>query len=110
MASDTTTNLAVVDRLENLLKARATQRLATGHVVLVMSAVSLIDTTGLYALTEINRSLRAQAIKLHLTEVKGPVMDRLQQSELLGKELSGQVFLSTVQAFRCLAEEAPRAG
>jgi len=101
---------AVVDRLENLLKARATQRLATGHVVLVMSAVSLIDTTGLYALTEINRSLRAQAIKLHLTEVKGPVMDRLQQSELLGKELSGQVFLSTVQAFRCLAEEAPRAG
>ena len=101
---------AVVDRLENLLKARATQRLATGHVVLVMSAVSLIDTTGLYALTEINRSLRAQAIKLHLTEVKGPVMDRLQQSELLGKELSGQVFLSTVQAFRCLAEQAPRAG
>ncbi len=37
-------------------------------------------------------------------------MDRLQQSELLGKELSGQVFLSTVQAFRCLAEQAPRAG
>jgi len=101
---------AVVDRLENLLKARATQRLATGHVVLVMSAVSLIDTTGLYALTEINRSLRAQAIKLHLTEVKGPVMDRLQQSELLGKELSGQVFLSTVQAFRCLAEQVSRAG
>jgi len=101
---------AVVDRLENLLKARAMQGLATCHVVLVMSAVSLIDTTGLYALTEINRSLRAQAIKLHLTEVKGPVMDRLQQSELLGKELSGQVFLSTVQAFRCLAEQVSRAG
>ncbi|MBL8424064.1 MAG: STAS domain-containing protein [Candidatus Accumulibacter phosphatis] len=100
---------AVVDHLENLLKARATQGLATCHVVLVMSAVSLIDTTGLYALTEINRSLRVQAIKLHLTEVKGPVMDRLQQSELLGKELSGQVFLSTVQAFRCLAEEASQA-
>ena len=101
---------AVVDRLENLLKARAMQGLATCHVVLVMSAVSLIDTTGLYALTEINRSLRAQGIKLHLTEVKGPVMDRLQQSELLGKELSGQVFLSTVQAFRRLAEQVSRAG
>ena len=101
---------AVVDRLENLLKARAMQGLATCHVVLVMSAVSLIDTTGLYALTEINRSLRAQGIKLHLTEVKGPVMDRLQQSELLGKELSGQVFLSTVQAFRSLAEQVSRAG
>ena len=101
---------AVVDRLENLLKARAMQGLATCHVVLVMSAVSLIDTTGLYALTEINRSLRAQGIKLHLTEVKGPVMDRLQQSELLGQELSGQVFLSTVQAFRSLAEQVSRAG
>lgn len=97
---------AVVDRLENLLKARATQGLVTCHVVLVMSAVSLIDTTGLYALTEINRSLRAQGIKLHLTEVKGPVMDRLQQSELLATELSGQVFLSTAQAFRRLADEA----
>ena len=97
---------AVVDRLENLLKARATQGLVTGHVLLVMSAVSLIDTTGLYALTEINRSLRAQGIKLHLSEVKGPVMDRLQQSELLGKELSGQVFLSTAQAFCRLADEA----
>lgn len=101
---------AVVDRLENLLKARAAQGRATCHVLLVMSAVSLIDTTGLYALTEINRSLRAQGIKLHLSEVKGPVMDRLQQSELLGKELSGQVFLSTAQAFRSLAEEASPAG
>ncbi|KFB68748.1 sulfate permease [Candidatus Accumulibacter vicinus] len=101
---------AVVDRLENLLKARAAQGRVTGHVLLVMSAVSLIDTTGLYALTEINRSLQAQGIKLHLSEVKGPVMDRLQQSELLGKELSGQVFLSTAQAFRSLAEEASPAG
>ena len=97
---------AILGRVELELASRP----ATRHVVLVMSAVSLIDTTGLYALTEINRSLRAQAIKLHLTEVKGPVMDRLQQSELLGKELSGQVFLSTVQAFRCLAEQASRAG
>ena len=66
---------AVTDHLENLLKARAAEGLATHHVVLVMSAVSLIDTTGLYALTEINRSLEAQRVKLHLTEVKGPVMD-----------------------------------
>ncbi|WP_353857221.1 SulP family inorganic anion transporter [Accumulibacter sp.] len=101
---------AVVDRLESLLKARATQGRVTCHVVLVMSAVSLIDTTGLYALTEISRSLRAQGTKLHLTEVKGPVMDRLQQSDFLGKELSGQVFLSTAQAFRHLAAEASQAG
>ncbi|SBT06101.1 Sulfate transporter [Candidatus Accumulibacter aalborgensis] len=97
---------AVTDHLENLLKARAAEGLATHHVVLVMSAVSLIDTTGLYALTEINRSLEAQRVKLHLTEVKGPVMDRLQRSELLSRQLSGQVFLSTAQAFRSLGEGA----
>ena len=97
-------NVGVVfDHLESLLKARAAQGLHTRHVVLVMSAVSLIDTTGLYALIEINRSLQAQRIKLHLSEVKGPVMDRLQQSDLVG-QLGGQVFLSTAQAFRSLGE------
>ncbi|MER2623364.1 MAG: sulfate permease [Accumulibacter sp.] len=97
-------NVGVVfDHLESLLKARAAEGLRTRHVVLVMSAVSLIDTTGLYALIEINRSLQAQRIKLHLSEVKGPVMDRLQQSDLLG-QLGGQVFLSTAQAFRRLGE------
>ncbi len=97
-------NVGVVfDHLESLLKARAAEGLRTRHVVLVMSAVSLIDTTGLYALIEINRSLQVQRIKLHLSEVKGPVMDRLQQSDLLG-QLGGQVFLSTAQAFRSLGE------
>jgi SulP family sulfate permease len=97
-------NVGVVfDHLESLLKARAAEGLRTRHVVLVMSAVSLIDTTGLYALIEINRSLQVQRIKLHLSEVKGPVMDRLQQSDLLG-QLGGQVFLSTAQAFRRLGE------
>ena len=74
-----------------------------------MSAVSSIDTTGLYLLNEINRSLLGQSIKLHLSEVKGPVMDRLQQSDLVKQQLSGQVFLSTVDAFRCLSDEDSRA-
>ncbi|WP_300319008.1 sulfate permease [Accumulibacter sp.] len=97
---------AVVDHLDGLLKARAADGLTTRHVVVVMSAISLIDTTGLYALTEINRSLQSEGIKLHLAEVKGPVMDRLQRSDLLGGQLGGQVFLSTADAFRALQGEA----
>ena len=97
---------AVVDHLEKLLKARTANGLATHHVVLVMSAVSIIDTSGLYALQEINRKLQGQRIRLHLSEVKGPVMDRLQKSELLARQLSGQVFLSTAQAFRSLGPPA----
>ena len=95
---------AVVDHLDRLLKARSAEGLATRHVVLVMSAVSLVDTSGLYALQEINRTLQERQIKLHLSEVKGPVMDRLQYSDLLSRQLSGQVFLSTAQAFHSLAE------
>ncbi|MER2622471.1 MAG: SulP family inorganic anion transporter [Accumulibacter sp.] len=99
---------AVVTHLDTLLKTRALSGLTTRHLVLVMSAVSLIDTTGLYALQEINRKLQAQGIVLHLAEVKVPVMDRLQHSKLLQSELSGQVFLSAAQAFRSLGEADSR--
>ena len=44
---------------------------------------------------------------LHLAEVKGPVMDRLKESDLLGK-LNGQVFLSAAIAWDQLAATPPR--
>ena len=77
----------------------------TRHLVLVMSAINLIDTTGLYALAELNQSLAARGIKLHLAEVKGPLMDKLKHSDLLLKPLSGQVFISAVSAFDQLSQE-----
>jgi len=39
---------------------------------------------------------------LHLSEVKGPVMDRLNRTDFVA-ELSGRVFLSQNRAFRELA-------
>jgi SulP family sulfate permease len=77
----------------------------TAHVVLVLSAVNLIDTSALYSLAELNRTLLSRSIKLHLAEVKGPLMDRLQQSDLLLKPLSGQVFLSAAVALDSLCAE-----
>jgi SulP family sulfate permease len=74
----------------------------TAHVVLVLSAVNLIDTSALYSLAELNRNLLSRSIKLHLAEVKGPLMDRLQRSDLLLKPLSGQVFLSAAVALESL--------
>jgi len=38
-------------------------------------------------------------IKLHMTEVKGPVMDRLKRSHFLD-ELTGKVYLSQYDAIR----------
>jgi SulP family sulfate permease len=77
----------------------------TKHVVLVLSAVNLIDTSALYILAELNRHLFKHSIKLHLAEVQGPVMDRLRTSDLLLKQLSGQVFLSAAVAFDILSAQ-----
>ena len=89
---------AVNERIEDELAARP----GTRHLVLVLSAVNSIDTSALFALGELNAMLAARAVKLHLAEVKGPVMDRLKHSELLGA-LGGKLFLSTAMAWDELA-------
>jgi SulP family sulfate permease len=48
--------------------------------------------------------LRESDICLHLSEVKGPVMDRLEKSDFL-KHLSGQVFLTNYRAVQHLSPE-----
>ena len=75
-------------------------------VVLMCSAVNEIDMSALESLEEINRRLRDLGITLHLSEVKGPVMDRLERSHFL-QELTGRVFLSQYDAFRALATPSP---
>jgi SulP family sulfate permease len=72
------------------------------HVVLMCSAVNDIDASALESLEAINHRLADAGVQLHLSEVKGPVMDRLQRSDLLGS-LSGQVYLSQFDAFRDLS-------
>jgi len=80
---------AVQERIEDELRSHPTAR----NLVLVMTAVSSIDTSALFALSELNASLARRGIGFHLAEVKGPVMDRLRQSDLL-QTLNGEVFLS----------------
>ncbi|GHB10090.1 SulP family inorganic anion transporter [Salinicola rhizosphaerae] len=68
------------------------------HMVLICSAVNLIDASALESLEAINARLKDSAIELHLAEVKGPVMDRLRKSDLLD-HLGGEVYLSTYAAW-----------
>ena len=86
------------ERVEDELAAHP----GTRDLVLVLSAVNEVDTAALFALTELNANLAARGIVLHLAEVKGPVMDRLKQSDLLAR-LNGQVFLSTAMAWDALS-------
>jgi SulP family sulfate permease len=77
------------------------------NVILMCSAVNVIDASALESLEAINARLRDAGVTFHLSEVKGPVMDNLQRSAFLN-ELSGQVFLSQYQAMETLAPETIR--
>ena len=80
----------------------------TREVLLILSAVNHIDSTGLDMLSELTEGLKERDIGLHLAEVKGPVMDQLQHTDWIGK-LVGQVFPSTDIAFNTLSKVANRA-
>jgi SulP family sulfate permease len=74
------------------------------HVVLQCSAVNAIDASALESLEAIDQRLKDAGIVLHLSEVKGPVMDRLHGTHFL-KDLRGQVFLTHFQAIQALTPE-----
>jgi SulP family sulfate permease len=76
------------------------------HVVLMCSAVNEIDMSALESLEEINQRLDDLDITLHLTEVKGPVMDRLKRSHFLDA-LTGEVFLAQYDAVVKLTKPQP---
>ena len=74
-------------------------------VVLMCSAVNDIDASALESLVALNLRLKDAGVGLHLSEVKGPVMDRLKRSSF-GDALNGRIFLSQYEAFRALAPAA----
>lgn len=67
------------------------------HVILMCSAVNSIDMSALESLEAINERLKVGGAAFHLSEVKGPVMDRLNGSGFL-QNLTGRIFLSQHQA------------
>lgn len=87
--------------LEDYLADRVTPDCALRHVVLMCSAVNDIDLSALESLEAIAHRLRTMGIALHLSEVKGPVMDRLRATDFLA-HLSGRVFLSQHDAWQAL--------
>lgn len=95
---------AVGARIEDLVTAE------TRELVLDMSAVNSLDFSALAALGELSRSLAARGVRLHLSAIKGPVMDRLRRASL-EREIAGELFETTGQAYRrlCGGEREPLA-
>jgi sulfate permease, SulP family len=90
--------------LEEYVLERVAEHPQLRHVILMCSAVNEIDASGLESLEAINHRLADGGLFLHLSEVKGPVMDRLQRTHFLD-DLNGRVFLSQDRAFSDLAND-----
>jgi SulP family sulfate permease len=93
--------------LEDVVAAHAAANPGLSDVVLMCSAVNSIDMSALESLEAIQHRLSDTGVRLHLSEVKGPVMDRLAGTEFLA-HLSGRVHLSQHQAMTAIAHD--RAG
>jgi SulP family sulfate permease len=93
--------------LEDLVQNRVSEGTAIRDVVLMFSAVNEVDFSALESLETINARLRDMGVGLHLSEVKGPVMDRLQRSHFID-DLNGRVFLSQYHAWIALSGQADK--
>lgn len=87
--------------LEGRIAALVNRHPHIRHLVLMCSGVNLIDASALDSLEVINQRLASSGIQLHLSEVKGPVMDRLERSTFF-KDFRGQVFISQFDALSSL--------
>ena len=74
------------------------------HFVLICSAVNDIDASAIESLDALNLRLETMKVTFHLSEVKGPIMDRLRRANFI-KRLTGKVFLSQFQAVSALDPE-----
>jgi sulfate permease, SulP family len=87
--------------IEDLVNEAVAANPAVRHIILECPAVNTIDYSALESLEAINHRLKDGGITLHLSEVKGPVMDRLKRSHFL-EELTGKVHLSQYEAVRSI--------
>lgn len=91
------------ERISELIATRPQVR----HLVLMCPGVNLIDASALDSLEAIVERLHTAGVQLHLSEVKGPVMDQLRRSDFLDR-FGGQVFISQFHALKTLAPELTR--
>jgi SulP family sulfate permease len=90
--------------IEDRINAEVAANSEIKHVILECPAVNAIDISALESLEAINLRLKDGGITFHLSEVKGPIMDRLKKSHFL-EELTGKVHLTHYDAVSSINPE-----
>lgn len=93
--------------LEEFVLEQVAEHPRLRHLILMCSAVNTIDASALESLEAINHRLSDARINMHLSEVKGPVMDALERSHFLSA-LGGKVWLSQNEAYDAVIAMATR--
>lgn len=87
--------------LEEKVTELISERPDVQHLVLMCNAVNMIDISALESLETMMQRLKSANITLHFSEIKGPIMDKLRDTNLIS-ELTGEVFLTQHQAIKAI--------
>jgi SulP family sulfate permease len=93
--------------IEDLVNDAVAANPTVRHLILDCAAVNTIDASALQSLEAINHRLEDAGVTFHLSEVKGPVMDRLKRTPFL-HELTGKVHLTQYDAVSSIEPDLAR--
>jgi len=88
--------------LEDTILHLVSERPDIDHVVLIGSAINFIDASALETLEALVDRLRDAGVDFHLTDIKGPVMDRLERVGFIDHVGRDHIFLTTHEAMCAL--------
>ena len=101
---DASFNFANAPYFEAYLLGLAADREGLKKILLIASGINDIDATGIETLQTIRQELQSAEIEFYMSDVKGPVSDRLRAAAFDSAFLEHQIFLSADTAFKTLAQ------
>ena len=101
---DESITFANINYIEEFINAELRRQPDLKHIVLIFTSISDIDTTALEILENLNHTLQAAKITLHISEAKGPVLDKLEKTDFIRQLQPGKAFFHTEDAVRELSK------
>lgn len=102
---DESLNFANAPFLESWLHEQISERPDIESVLLISSGINEVDATGIEVLETIIRELKSAGVEFYMSNVKGPVTDRLEAAGFEPHFLKNHIFLSAHQAICSLANQ-----
>ena len=99
---DESLNFANAPFLDAYIMEQIADRPAIRNVLLISSGINDVDATGLEVLETIRRELELIGVGFYMSDVKGPVTDRLQLAGFDAAFLNEHIFMSADEAMRHL--------